>query len=262
MDTKRLIITSDDFGMCHAINTGIVKAMTQGVVTSSALMVPCPWIAEAVRLAKEMNLPVGIHFTLTCEWDRLRWRPLTAGASLREQHGFMPQTIDEVAATAKDDEIEAELIEQVRVLRLMEIEPTHADVHMLSSDDRRPSALRLMTIIQRVAAAEHLLLPRERDASARHVYVDGHAMISGLSPQAIFEKLEGWTEPGIYHLFGHAGEASTELDNLCTPGNGQTPWASTYRVNDLAFFTDPATRRRIEELGFELIDVRKVFGRK
>jgi predicted glycoside hydrolase/deacetylase ChbG (UPF0249 family) len=262
METRRLLVTSDDFGMCHAINSGIARAMTQGVVTSTALMAPCPWIGEAVRLAKELKLPVGIHFTLTCEWDRLRWRPLTAGASLREKHGFMPQTIGEVAANASDFDLFTELTEQVRLVRSMGIEPTHADVHMLSSDDRRPAALRLMGIVQRVAAAEHLLLPRERDASARHVYVDGHEMISGLSPDAIFEKLETWSEPGIYHLFGHAAEASAELESLCTPREGQTPWATTYRINDLAFFTDPATRRRIEELGFELIGVREVFGRR
>jgi hypothetical protein len=263
MNIKRLLITCDDFGMCHSVNTGILRAMTEGVATSTTLMAPCPWIGEAVRFAKEHKLPCGIHFTLTCEWDRLRWRPLTSGVSLREKHGFLPQTINQVADKATDDDIMLELIDQVRVLRSMGIDPTHADVHMLSSDDRRASALRLMNIMQRIALMEHLPMPRERDASSRYVYVDQQFMISGKSPAEIWAKLESWTEPGVYHLFGHAGEASEELDNLCTPTDGiGSPWAATYRINDLAFLTDPATRSRLEELGFTLAGVREIFGRK
>lgn len=263
MDGKRLLITADDFGMCHAINVGVCRSMTEGVVTSATLMAPCPWVGEALRFAKEHRLPVGVHFTLTCEWDRLRWRPLTAGRSIREKHGFFPHTLDDLAAGATDDDIAAELSEQVHAIRSMGIEPTHADVHMLSSDDRRPSALRLHAVIRRIAAAEYLPLPRERDASSRFVYVDGQFMISGQSPADIWAKLESWTEPGIYHLFGHPAEASEELDHLCTPTRGvQTPWAKAYRVDDLAFLIAPDTRRRIVDLGFTLVGIADLFGRR
>ena len=262
MDGKRLLITADDFGMCHAINDGIVRSMTDGVVTASNLMPPCPWIGEAVRLAKQYKLPCGVHFTLTSEWDRLRWRPLTVAASLREKYGFFPQTIEELETTADDDDVVIELTEQVRLLRLMGLQPTHADVHMLSSDDRRPSALKLMAVVKRVALAEHLPMPRERDASSRYVYVNQQMMISGRAPDAIWAKLESWTEPGIYHLFCHPGESSAELDYLCSLEGGGSPWANTYRINDLAFVTDPATRSRIVELGFELVGVKDIFGRR
>ena len=262
MDGKRLLITADDFGMCHAINDGIVRAMTDGVVTASNLMTPCPWIGEAVRLAKQYKLPCGVHFTLTSEWDRLRWRPLTVAASLRDKHGFFPQTIEDLMPTADDEEIVTELAEQVSVLHRMGFQPTHADVHMLSSDDRRPAALKLMAVMKRVATAEHLPMPRERDASSRYVYVDQQMMISGRTPDAIWAKLESWTEPGIYHLFCHPGESSAELDNLCSLDAGGSPWANAYRTADLAFATDPATRSRIVELGFELVGVKDIFGRQ
>ncbi len=261
VDRKLLLITADDFGMCHSINTGILRAMTDGVATSTTLMAPCPWIGEAVRFAKKHKLPCGVHFTLTCEWDRLRWRPLTGGQSLREKHGFFPQTIDEVAAAVTDDDAIAELTEQIRVLRAMGIQPTHADIHMLSSDDRRPSALRLMGIMRHVATVEGLPMPRERDASARYLYLDYKAMLTGKSTDEIWALLEGWNEAGIYHLFCHPAEPSAELDNLCTPtGDSGTPWANTFRIADLAFLTDPATRQRLADLGFELVGVRGVLG--
>lgn len=31
---KRLLVTADNFGMCHAINLGTVRAMCEGVVRS------------------------------------------------------------------------------------------------------------------------------------------------------------------------------------------------------------------------------------
>jgi hypothetical protein len=260
-DRKLLLITGDDFGMCHSINAGVLRAMTAGVVTSASLMVPCPWIGEAVRFAKQHKLPCGVHFTLTCEWDRLRWRPLTGGQSLREKHGFFPQKIDEVAAAVTDDDAIAELTEQVRVLRAMGMQPTHADVHMLSSDDRRPSALRLMGIMKHVATLEGLPMPRERDASSRYVYIDRDAMITGRTPDEIWSILESWTEPGMYHLFSHPAEGSEELDHLCTPtGDSGIPWANTYRTADLAFLTNPATKQRLADLGFEPVGVRDVLG--
>jgi len=57
---KNLIINSDGFGMCHSVNTGIIRGFKQGILTQSTLMVPCPWFEEAVKLAKEANMPCGV----------------------------------------------------------------------------------------------------------------------------------------------------------------------------------------------------------
>ena len=40
-DARLLIINADDFGMCHAANAAITRSLTEGVVTSTTLMVPC-----------------------------------------------------------------------------------------------------------------------------------------------------------------------------------------------------------------------------
>ena len=40
---KRLLLTTDDFGMCHAVNAGTLRAMRSGVAASSNFLVPCPW---------------------------------------------------------------------------------------------------------------------------------------------------------------------------------------------------------------------------
>ena len=84
-----LVVQGDDFGMCHAVNTGVAEAFTNGILSQASTMVACPWFDEAAALAAEHDIPLGVHLTLTCEWDYLRWPPLTGGPSLAgpDRHG-------------------------------------------------------------------------------------------------------------------------------------------------------------------------------
>ena len=61
---KYLIINADDFGYSFGINKGILEAITNGVVTSTSVMVD----AIAAHEAKELNglpgISVGLHLEL------------------------------------------------------------------------------------------------------------------------------------------------------------------------------------------------------
>jgi len=59
-------------------NVATVAGLKEGILTSSSLMVPCPWANEAVQLAA--GLDVGVHLTITAEWRTYRWGPITAAA--------------------------------------------------------------------------------------------------------------------------------------------------------------------------------------
>src|SRR6185295_16429695 len=62
---RRLIINADDFGRSRSINGAVIRAHTDGVLTSASLMVNEPDCAEAVALAKQNpKLGVGLHLTL------------------------------------------------------------------------------------------------------------------------------------------------------------------------------------------------------
>ena len=41
-DARLLILNADDFGMYHAVNAAILRAFTDGVLSSTTVMVPCP----------------------------------------------------------------------------------------------------------------------------------------------------------------------------------------------------------------------------
>ena len=106
----KLVVQSDDFGMCHAVNTGTVAAFLDGIVTQTTMMAPCPWFDEAAALAHEHDIPVGVHLTLTCEWDHLRWRPMTSGGSLVGDDGTFLRTVEDAQAALDRDEAVAELL--------------------------------------------------------------------------------------------------------------------------------------------------------
>jgi len=53
----RLVVLSDDFGMCEAVNEGITQAFTQGLLTDANLMAPCPAFHQAAQLAKPLRFP-------------------------------------------------------------------------------------------------------------------------------------------------------------------------------------------------------------
>src|ERR1035437_9114065 len=89
---KLLLTTTDDLGMCHAVNQGIVQALTQGWARSSNFIAPAPWFGEAVVLAKEAKLELGVHLCLASDWDRLKWGPLTANPRLQLVDGAFPDS--------------------------------------------------------------------------------------------------------------------------------------------------------------------------
>jgi len=62
---KSIIINADDFGYCDNRNAGIVKSFNQGVVSSVSLLVNGASAKQAVCLAREHSIPLGLHLNLT-----------------------------------------------------------------------------------------------------------------------------------------------------------------------------------------------------
>ena len=62
---KKVIITGDDFGLARPVNEAIVRAHTEGVLTSASLMAGGVYFTDAVaRARKNPTLCVGLHLTL------------------------------------------------------------------------------------------------------------------------------------------------------------------------------------------------------
>ena len=87
-----LILSGDLLGSSHAATVGVYESMRMGMVTSSSLMVPCPWSRHAAAMYR--GEPVGVHLTLNAELDEFRWGPITHAPSLWDGDGGFPRTLE------------------------------------------------------------------------------------------------------------------------------------------------------------------------
>lgn len=94
-------MNADDFGMTEGVNQGIIEAHTNGIVTSTSLMVDGAASEQAVRMAAEHpELSIGLHF------------------------------VDDSPALDDPDHAAREFAAQLERFRaLMRSEPTHVDSH-------------------------------------------------------------------------------------------------------------------------------------
>jgi hypothetical protein len=140
--SRVLILHSDDLGMSHASNVGTIEALEFGMVTSVSMMMPTPWVPEFAKYCKENpNVDVGLHLTLTSEWDDYRWGPVAgklATPGLADSMGCLWDSVGEVIENATADEVETEIRAQIDRAETMGLKITHIDSHMgtLFSDDK------------------------------------------------------------------------------------------------------------------------------
>ncbi len=128
---KYLIVNADDYGMCNSANEAVEDLFQNGFLKSSTIMMPCPTSAHAVEFSiAHPEYPIGIHTTLTSEWGKYRWKPLTDGKTLVDEEGFMWHESDQVEKNASDEDIEREVRAQIDLAHSMGMKPSHIDNHM------------------------------------------------------------------------------------------------------------------------------------
>ncbi len=130
---KVVILHVDDLGMSIDSNLGAIKALTDGIATSGSLMMPCSWVPGFVAYMKEHpGLDVGIHLTLTSEWNNYRWGPVDGPEvpTLMDSQGKFYKTVAEVVAHASPQDVDKEIKAQLDLARSMGVKPTHLDSHM------------------------------------------------------------------------------------------------------------------------------------
>jgi hopanoid biosynthesis associated protein HpnK len=129
---KELILNADDFGLTRGVNEGIIRAYSDGVLTSATLMANGPAFDHAVDCARaNPKLGVGCHLVLV---GGVSVAPPAEISSLVEMNGRLPSSLGEFAAKVtwgaiRPKDIERELHAQIGKIRAAGIEPTHLDTH-------------------------------------------------------------------------------------------------------------------------------------
>lgn len=246
----RLVVQGDDLGMCRAVNEGLAVAATDGVLTQVSAMAPTPWFAEGAAIARRLGLATGLHCTFTCEWDFLRWAPLSVGASLRLDDGTQPRTVEDAAARIDPAEGLAELRLQARRAQACGLELAYVDPHMgLSVTSAYPAIcaeLGLEFIYQGVEPAHRF--------DSMHIL--SVSSVDDLSQRT--GRFVEWLEridDGRHLVLSHPAVSSPELRAICAPDAPNVDWAERFRVADLEALTSPDARAVIERRGIELVSV-------
>lgn len=140
-DEIRLIIRGDDIGSAHAANIACIKSYQEGIMRSVEIMVPCTWFPEAVKMLNENpGLDVGVHISITSEWDNIKWGPVSNAPSLTDKNGYFFPMIwpDEQRGPDQDlksrnwkiEEIEQEMRAQIEMAVRNVPHVSHLSCHM------------------------------------------------------------------------------------------------------------------------------------
>lgn len=131
---KVIILHADDAGMCEEANIATAHYLDNGLIQSTAVMVPCPNADEFIRWAMDHpDKDVGLHLTLTSEWKTYRWGPVADPGKvpgLVDPDGMFWHSVPEVVMHASAVEVEKEIRAQIDRAITMGYQPDHIDTHM------------------------------------------------------------------------------------------------------------------------------------
>lgn len=131
---KVLLLHMDDIGMCPEANAAAIRYIENKNIMSAAVMMPCPNAVEFIEWAKtHPAAEIGLHLTLTSEWKKYRWPPLSDAAKvpgLIDPDGKLWHEVPDVVAHASAREVEMEIRAQIEKCLALGYRPTHIDTHM------------------------------------------------------------------------------------------------------------------------------------
>ncbi len=261
--TIHLTVQADDFGMHPAVNEGIVDSFVHGLLTDANVMTPCEGFEDAVKLARQHDLPVGLHSTLSCDFDRFRWGPVTEMKTLVDEAGYFVQE-KAIWEHADIDEARREQDAQYQMLADTDLPITHISEHMGVDDGGKFFQIQA-ELADRTGIPHRLVSnPLFRDRPVLQYSFDGNVRVSNKGPdfetrKARLKELLFALESGGYYIWiVHPAADSDVLDTFQTPGTAMCVWARLYRVLDLKLLLDAEVKEWIEQLNIELTPVSQV----
>jgi predicted glycoside hydrolase/deacetylase ChbG (UPF0249 family) len=135
-----VVINADDIGMCQATLVAFSDLVESGFVSSGSVMVPCPWFPETAGFCRRHPfVDIGVHLTLTSEWDSYRWGPVSTrdpASGLIDGEGYFYRN-QSMWERPDPQVIRAEMLAQVEQARKAGMDLTHINCHMFATLDTR-----------------------------------------------------------------------------------------------------------------------------
>jgi len=259
----RLIVRADDLGSSHAANEACIKCFREGIARSIEVMVPGPWYTEAVAMLKDCpGVDVGVHLTLTSEWEGCKWGPLTRAPSLMDKFGhFFPATSQRpdfppntgfLQAGPKPDEVEKELRAQIERAKADIPQTSHLSVHMGTAT----ATPELRAIVERLS--KEFGLPVEAPG-VKHAPGMGGSKANPQDKETILAQTLEKLAPGTWLLVEHPGLDVPEMQALCHKGYESV---ARDRAGVTQAFTSEKVKQVIRARGIRLISYADFYGKK
>ena len=272
-NTDRLVILhTDDVGMCQASLAAFIDLWENEAISSGAIMLPCAWAKPAAEYCRtHAGVDMGVHATITAEWEGYRWSPLSTrdpSSGLMDKDGFLWQTSQKTQEHATSEAVAAELQMQVRKALDWGVDVTHVDSHMgtvihpkfmqayiqaaqeaqvpVMLPRTEPDRLHLMGMDEEQVARFSAMIAELEEQGLP--LVDGLAMLPLDQPQGqleIAKKMLSELPAGVTHFLFHPSIDTPELRAI-TPD-----WPS--RVANYQTFMDPALKKFIKDQGLHVI---------
>lgn len=268
---KLLIVNGDDSGMCHTANLATIEALEQGLMTSSTIMVPCPWFLEIASYSKaHPEKDFGLHLCQTSEWQTYRWGPVAPRAEvpgLIDPDGYFWHETPQVYAKGTPEEAYREARAQIQKALAAGLDVTHLDSHMgvlqyrpdylekylqLAAEFDLPVRMASQATFEKAGQSGW----REKFAAKGILFTDDFVFDDvkykdAADVKPVWLKRLANLKPGITELYIHAGKPTDELKAVTGS------WA--IRSAEFEAFThDADLKAQLERDGVRLIGYRPI----
>lgn len=264
-----LAVRMDDMGAFHSVNKATMDIYRNGIAKSVEIMPVASWYPEAVQMLNNASgLDVGVHLTITSEWENIKWRPLTNCPSLTDEQGFFLPMIYPNRDYPGQSIIEHgyDLKELEREFRT-QIERVIADIPQVSHISGHMGSIifdeKVNELINRLAKEYNLAL-MDKTHAAKHgyefiSYADGaYGMLQG-KHKTLTEKEESFInmlkslKPGKKYMFiEHPAYEDMEMENVFHIGYENVA-ADRQGVTDM--YKSSRIKKAIKDNNVELVTV-------
>jgi predicted glycoside hydrolase/deacetylase ChbG (UPF0249 family) len=250
---KELLIRADDLGFSEAVNYGILRTVTEGIIRSAGVMVNMDATPHAVRLFEHVPCCFGLHCNVSVG------RPLCDAQSvptLVQPNGEFHTGSQYRSATqefASTEDLVRELRAQYhRFVELFGRKPAYFEAHAVKSKN-------LAVALEQVAREEGLFYqPSFSDFVLNGTYVHNlpmHSMEPDYDARAALRQTLAACEDGACGLYVcHPGY----LDDYLLKHTSLT----LARTDEVEMLCDPATKQWLDEHDFALISYETLRKRK
>ena len=267
-DAKMLILHGDDLGVAHSVNVASFDALDKGAISSASIMMPTPWVKEVAEYARtHPNADLGLHLTITSEWDTYRWGSVESKdkvPSLLDSTGTFPSETAPVAARAKPAEVELELRAQVERALALGVRPTHLDSHM-GANFTTPDLIATFVKVARDYRLPFLAMKPGPGAppmplQPNDVVLDALVVAGPDVPRDQWKQFYlnavSSLEPGLTEIIVHLGHDDAELQAVMV---NHEPYGSTWRQRDYEVVTSPEFKRALQDNHVTLVTWRDLY---